>query len=579
MNFEGEHSSFSGLGSIFARYVVPILSAVLTWLSAQFLLQLRSVQSGLGRLNSEPFWLRRIPWMLFSGVLLHRVVILLLHAEYLGEYIEQNVNALTYQYLTIENIVSHPWLGLLYLQQAPPIPQFLLSLVVANWGWGVESHMVMIGIQALISATTALLMYRVMCLFGSSRILFAILTLAFALSPDLVVMETNWFGQTVYENLCMVWLLLAVLQFYKYCAERKLSNSVMLGLWIGLLALTRASFSYLFFPVFVLMMLCKIKDGKLWQYALVFLMAWAPLQVGWAVKNQVIYGYFSISNSSWVGYNLFVGFHKVGLLDELLEKARHLERPLPDAFDQLYGENSSLLMWSETWLRRDLVPDEVNAVDDRIIEKLGGNYRVNNTLACKELGDICKDAYVRVIRKHPELLWEKVKLSWTDFWRPIREYAYLFVDPYYTSPVVPSVLDVGNVALQLTRYDADLTFRYDFKKPLGFSDAVLLSIPLLPRLLWVWNTFNFVVLLVSVPLWVVWKLLRRKPVSSVLLLLILILGVVFYLALMTTLVEAGREHCRYRIPVEPLLWVLGAVSLHHILERIHRLLGRKGKGA
>ena len=544
----------------FLLVFVSLLLALITWIFLQVVLSSDRVCTVMSRMKSDTYWNKRLPWILFWVVLGHRMIILLLHADYLGGYIAQNVNALTLQYLTIDNISDHPWLSLLYLHQAPPIPQFLLTLVVANWGWGVESHFVLIWIQSLLSAITAMLMFRVMCLFGRRHLLFAIVTLIFAFSPDLVVMETNWLGQTIYENLCMVWLLLMVLQFKKFFSERKLSNALLLGLWLGLLALTKASFSLLFVLASALIMLSKLKDKRVWVYGLMFLAGWAPLQIGWALKNSLVYSYFNLSNSSWAGYSLLEGFHEVDLLEELLETARRHESELPLIFSTMYGENSELLMWDELWSLRGELPDRVNEIDRQIIEKLEGSFRYGNTLAGKVFGDIYTEAYFAAIKANPGLFWKKIEVSWTGFWRPIRECAYLFVAPYYTEPLIPNMLDMKNVAGQFMRFDADRVYRYDSGSPLGYREVMLLTVPLLPRIFWLWNTVVFVFLLVATPIWSIWLLVRRKPLSTLFLTLILMLGVVIYLALLTTVVAAGGEHCRDRIPVDPVLWALGAIS-------------------
>lgn len=548
-------------GTFLRIFSLSFLPALFSWVVLQVVFSQDVIQKSFSRLKSNPYWIKRLPWLIFWGVLGHRMVILLLHAHYLGGYIAQNIDALTHHYLTIENIVNHPWLSLLYLQQASPIPQFLLSLVVANWGWGVESHFVFIWIQSLTSAITAVLMFRVMCLFGKRRLLFAMMTLAFAFSPDLVLMETNWFGQTLFENLCMVWLLLMVLQFEKFCAERKLANAILMGIWTGLLSLTSSWFSLLFVPVLALMLLSKLRDKRVWVYGLIFVAGWAPLQIGWAVKNHFVYSYFNLNNSSWTGYHLLAGFQEVDLLSELLEAARQHEADLPSAFSAMYVENSELRMWDDIWPLRGELPDRVNEIDQQIIEKLGGSFRTGNTLAGKVFGDISKEAYFAAIKANPALLWQKIESDWTGFWRPIRECAHLSVGPFYTEPSIPDLLDTQHMIAQLVCIDADIVYRYDSKAAPGYREAMLLTIPLLPRIFWLWNIAVFVVLLVAIPMWSIWRWIRRKPLSSVSLALIFMVAIVFYLALLITVVAAGNEICRYRIPVEPILWVLGAIAI------------------
>jgi len=57
------------------------------------------------------------------------------------------------------------------------------------------------------------------------------------------------------------------------------------------------------------------------------------------------------------------------------------------------------------------------------------------------------------------------------------------------------------------------------------------------------------------------------------LLWLLLLGLIIYLCMVVSVVENGREECRYRIPVEPAIWVLLAVNLEWLIYRT----GKGGK--
>src|SRR5262249_37174041 len=88
------------------------------------------------------------------------------------------------------------------------------------------------------------------------------------------------------------------------------------GVATGLLALSRATWSYFALPCLALV---AVLSGRRWPRAVVAcLLPIVVLQGGWSFKNWALYGVFSPSTSSWGGMYAIIGLNFAGLRKDYL---------------------------------------------------------------------------------------------------------------------------------------------------------------------------------------------------------------------------------------------------------------------
>jgi hypothetical protein len=200
---------------------------------------------------------------------------------------------------------EHPWWGLWYLQQTPPIPYGIWAIVLNLFHSPYAIAVACIVLQAVLSSLTAVAMALLLrrLRFGS-WLSFAI-AVVFLLHGDLIVIEYHTMGQMFHNLLTMLLVVLACHQALNLLRRMDARAACLLGVCAGLLALTRATFSF-FWPV---MLVWLILAGA-WRrpaVVLAFLLPVLVLHGGWMVKNRVALGHWSSSTSSWGGANLYHG--------------------------------------------------------------------------------------------------------------------------------------------------------------------------------------------------------------------------------------------------------------------------------
>jgi len=527
--------------------------------------------SGLDRANGIAS--RTYLFVLAGIIVAHRLLIFGVYIPAFTRYIlDSDGEFLTYQYLTVDNMLHHYWKALLYLQQAPPLPQMILGAAMAAFGWPSGTHYAMSLIQGIITLIAAVLMFKTMEIWSKARMFHFLISLVYALSIDSVVMEYNWFGQTIYENLGMVWILGIILLSSRVLKHPDVYGIIGVGVMTGLLALTRTSFAYVFpLPILILGVGLWRKRSFVTVLAL-FVAGWAPLQIGWSLKNQWVYGYFSLGNSSWEGFNLLIGLKKAGHSREVMDYVHKHPEKWPEWFVEMHQDCMVPYFGADVMVKENLIPHWAKAMDAVVKQDLGGSFRVENSMSCKVVGDVYKQVYLGFIREHLDILISKAWVGWNGLWRPIREYPYLFIDPFYCKPMNRRGCDLYHGFESLWIHPEEETVYLSKYGVPRFQDSKcsLFTIDWLPRLIHLLNVVNVPVsLFVSVILLI--RMLRTSDWNHQRLNWFMLLGLIAYLCIVVSVVENGREECRYRIPVEPAIWVLLAVNLEWLVRRIHLL--------
>ena len=358
----------------------------------------------------------------------HRSWVFAAHYDPLRDLISSNPGWLSMQYLTLPALTEHFAASLLYLQQAPPVPQVILALTVKAFGWPYGTAYALIGFQALLSITAALLLFRHMRrLIGTPPGLTCAIGLVFLLSPDLLVMEYNMFGQTMYEQLAMVLVLLVIWLAADPANANRPARAALLGLVTAALALTRASFSYfLVLPLGLLLVRgVRHRRGVDRRLLAAFFVGLLP-HAAWSAKQAVVYGTPSISTTSWSGINAANAIVRTDRGVEFWHSIRDDGR-YPVWIRAMIGKHGYVHWHPPTY--QAYLPDAVKAAQDAIQVRLAGTNRQENSIGLRLLSDEYLKAGIRFRIRHPRWAAEQWLKSYDLFWRPIRDYSDQFLAP------------------------------------------------------------------------------------------------------------------------------------------------------
>jgi hypothetical protein len=486
--------------------------------------------------------------------ILHRGALFHHYFDDFRALVRAHTDWLTWQYLSLPALYDHFWSSILYLQQTPPIPNLILGAFLHAFGWPFGVAYACIALQSAISIASAMLLFGLLCQLTRPSHVYCAIALGFLLSTDLIVLEYNSLGQTFYENLTMLWLLLLVDAFVRLRSSRnKPRILVFIGLLTACLALTRASFSYFF--VIPLLFLAAGAVPK--RQLLFFLSPVVLLHGGWMLKNYAIYDTLSPSTSSWQGMNFANGLLKAGQGEAFRASILSDRERTPLFFSDMI-EQAGLVHWHTNDIERYL-PSDVRQRDQAIQEILAGTNRPENSIGQRLVSDLYMQAYLRYLRKEPSAILSKFMASYTLFWQPIRNYGIQFLDLFFVEPVVLDSFRIDRIlagfvsgALPERQYVMlEVTPREKIGRPGG-----VFSIPYFPTVMLV---VNILVIHVGLPVLLAIAVIgRRRPMIP--LEVCLIATILLYVAFVYNLAE-HLENMRFRLDVEPLIWVLSIVTL------------------
>ncbi|MCG8527456.1 MAG: glycosyltransferase family 39 protein [Opitutales bacterium] len=531
----------------------------------------------IGRLNRrlEGLSLRSLCLGAFSIVLVHRLLTFATYYPEIYAYMMENGQGefLTWQYNTIDSYRSDFWKSLWYFQQNPPLPELIFGFCANIFPWPVGTHLAMVFIQFLNTALTTALVILILSHFTSAKYLWrgALLLIVLSLSISTVTMEYNWYGQTNYENLGILFLSLLFLSFLQYQKNKSLRYVFLMGLWVACLALTRSTFCYLF-PLPLVFILIAGKFKKPIRTVSAYLVCILILQFGWSFKNKIVYDYFSISNSSWKGLICMTGLHIAGYGSEFYDHIFENSDEFEDWFVRMHREKGRVVFWGEIPQVEKFFPQEVLALDRHLSKEKGIHMQYSNNMVTKVLSDEYAKVYQSFVAAHPDIIVQKFVKGWEALWRPIKNYPHLFVAPFYTEPVIWNGLDLWQGFRKIgPAFHPNRVFINSAKNARFSGDeASLLTINYVPDLMRLVNVVNMTLLPFVLPIMLLLILTGRVKLEGTFLAYLLIVGVIYYLACSVSLVQFSRENCRYRIPIEPFIWMLLFIHIQWIYSKFRR---------
>ena len=490
-------------------------------------------------------------------VLLHRIAIFAAFHSELREFVEANTDWLTWQYLLPRAMLEHFFASLLYLQQTPPIPNAILGVAELLFGPGSGRTYFCLALQASITAGSAALMLYILHKLTRLRLLPWLFAVVWALGIDNLTMEYNSQGQTFYENLAMLMLLWIVWLFMRWQRHPSVRGAAMLGLAVSLLALTRATFSYFFVVPLLFLLLCRPGRRQIAAYLLGALL----LQGAWCLKNGIIYGHTNLATSSWKGLNLAIGLTRTGHGERLQKFILEHRSNYPDWFVHM-TESEGIVLWELSGKQNKYLPDDLRQRDAQVFSATGGTNRLENFPSIVELSSIYTSVYVAFAWAEPEIILDKFARSYWLMWQPIHTYSSMFLDFFHTMPAektAPPDRYGSGPAGALERYATlyvsensnQLMIEHGKFPDLSSRPGPLLTIPYLPGAIGFANLLFFHLGLLLIP----WLFLSRdSSTREIRRVLLLLAGTIAYLAVVSSISEHG-ENMRFRLSVEPLLWI------------------------
>lgn len=457
----------------------------------------------------------------------------------------------------IELLRDHLGLALLYLQQTPPMSNLILGLMVKLLPWPYATTLGLIAMQGVITALTAVLLQRLLFALFPGRIVFATLVaLAFVFDTDVIVIEYNTFGQLFYENLGMLLVLSVAISLLTTWRVGRPRDALVTGVLTALLAMTRATWTVFLVPGALLVAL--LVPRRRLAATLAFVLPIALVQGGWVVKNGLFHGRWV--TTTWAGFSPLHGLGQLG--EGKLFTAFIVERGDPPWFSEIHrGERTD-------------VPAELTVRDAELAAQYGIENWDNNSARKAEIFAAVERNFYAWALQNPDRVLRNTLRSYAFFWRPIANFGHIFVAPYCTAAKTPSAFDVpGLVRVALAGELPEPMLRVEgFLRRRVFHPVMVGALTWLDPLKLLATALGVHLLapIAGIAALVDWRrgrLGRDSGVAALRAIALLVCGAMYlYVAGLSSVVDYG-ENMRFRLGVEPLIWVLtilGAVSCLHL---------------
>jgi len=484
--------------------------------------------------------------------LAHRCLLFAYYFDDIALMVQANPDWLTWQYLTLPALRDHLADSLLYLQQTPPLPQLFLGIALKVLSWPAEVSYFLLLSNGLISIIAAVMLYRLGACLTQMRLLSLGIALLFLLNADLVVIEYNSLGQTIYENSCMVWVLMFVMGGVQLSTGNSVRGTVLMSVATALLILTRSAYTYFFVAPLILLLLAR--PAPLKTCLAIMAAVWLATHGAWTLKNYLVYDRVSLSTSTWQGANLAKGLVSTGFEQPFREHILRNEYGAPDWFVDHIRSAPTLPVWGEgAWKR---LPGPVRQRSKAIDARLGGTNRWENSVALAEYVRHFEPAYTSFALENPSIIATKLYRSYELFWVPIRYYGGLYLSLFEVDWVIKRSLSVPAilrhwVAGQLPEAQRIVVGTHG---DLVARPATLFTIDLFSPLV-------AILALVAVHLFLpyqcikaAWLSIRQCTVTTGLLTYLGLGLVIAYSTFVFVLVEHG-ENMRFRLSIEPVIWL------------------------
>ncbi len=411
-----------------------------------------------------------------------------------------------YMWYLPTDIIQHRFFdAMVYLRGEPPLPQFILGLLMKGFGWPfvipVDSFFL-----SVLTLLTAWMMRAILIRYRFSSAFSTTLAAAWCVYPANLSVEVYAFPTALYEALPSFIFILSLWLCLRCFSHPKMPSVWLFGVAGILLSMSRSTLSWIFIlPIVISFLLpgnkLRIVAGCL---AIIF-------QLLWSVKNYAVYGQFHLETSSDVGQNIFSAILNTGHIDDFLEYSKQKH---PNDTFILYGI-PCLLAYDEKCLKQQL-PDAQH-LDDALREKLPSKEPLyGETYYQSALSQKVKPLYADYLLHNPIAAFNIFRQSYLLFW-------------------------------------GDIYWRIGYIKGLD-TDRIMLGVnAAFEKYKWL-NILGIHLIGIPVFLFIIYCVLRKKTNNQQVAFLYAFLGYL-YVAAISSLGEY-TENTRYRVDVEALVWLL-----------------------
>ncbi|MFQ3567952.1 MAG: glycosyltransferase family 39 protein [Aggregatilineales bacterium] len=422
-----------------------------------------------------------------------------------------------WQTLSIDLLRSNPIEALWHLHAQPPLHNAFGALFIHLFG---DSHLEAIHIAHMfLGGLIAALSFSATRLISGSRPLALLVGLAVALNPALFLFEAN----LLYDVPTIALLMLAVWFVARFKDRRCLAD--LYGMVGALTALTLLRSLYHPFLLIPSVLFSAVLAGERWRRAVFITALIAALPFAWATKNAIQFDFWGMS--SWSGMNLWkivvTGYtpeELVGLADAgvIARMPAEVERfSLPEAYAP-YGFDR----------RSDIAALAQNDFNNANIPAVSLVYQ---------------EAALTLIRRDPARYFQQVFIAYSIFTCPATNFEFVRQNA--------ERIAAHNALYANAFYLAPLTQRLS---PL-FCSAQFFLIPVLLFAFWLHAVIRYRASLSC------WRDAVRADAG-----MFVSAGLITYTVLVGSLLEIP-ENARFKLMIEPLLWMFSAVSVGRLVER------------
>lgn len=421
-------------------------------------------------------------------------------------------------YLPPEIIQHHFAESILYLRGEPPLPQLFLGMLmkIAGWPFAWPLDSILLSIATLI---TAFLIRSIVLRFSFHWMLATAIAAAWCIYPANLGVEVAAFPTAFYEALPEFFFTLALwLCLHCFDAEKTNRWLWLFGFTGVLLSMSRSTLSWIFLlPIFIVIFIPTSNKKKIIIGCLAL-----SIQLLWSVKNYAVYGQFNFETASDVGQNILSTVMNTGHFQEFHTFSIHQN---PNDSFVLYG--LPCLAKADIACAEKFMP-HTEERDNLLKQQLSTSSVLwGESYFMHEMSKRIKPLFSDFLLHNPLIAVDMVFRSYQLFW--------------------------GNIYWQVS-YIPGLD-----------TDALLLNTNAVFEK-YKWLNITAIHLLAPVVLFIICiTLIQQRSLSHLQVGFLYALLAFCYVALVSSLGDHG-ENARYRVDVEPLVWLLPFLSFRCIAD-------------
>jgi hypothetical protein len=438
-----------------------------------------------------------------------------------------------FQFIDVALLRDRLWESLYYFHMQPPLMNAIAGILVKCFpeNYPIAMHI----LYMVIGLASALLIYRLMLLLNVGEGLALGLTIAFIVSPAVVLSENF----PMYEYEMMLLLLASSLALYHLIAKPGFWVSLAFFSLLACLAWIRALYHLYFLAAFCALVVWFVRRKRLAVLAgsIVPLLCVLSLYL----KNLLVFGMFGAS--SWLGFNLAVVTVHQLTMDErnILIDAGRLA---PIARVEAGAPPPSYLPYLDP-----IVPTGIPVLDEFFKSTGQGN---TNSMPYLKAEPLFRKASVQALRAYPRAYLRSFLIAWFCYFRPGTDF---FQYDDLRRPIHGFDRFVNIVLFGQLREASGPELRA--LKGSGHTVSLVLYtgifLMLLFPMLLVWSAV------------LVWRSLRRKVLTWPQLGMLLFITGNILLIMVTTNLLSSFENNRYRFPTDCLYLILLGTFLQQFI--------------